>query len=445
MGGRAVVTLVVALWAAAALADDLSRAEQLAWDKKFGESEALYRTIVERDPSRRARLGLARVMMWRARYPEAIAHFDRLLRENAKDVDALEGRATSEYWSGDYRSAARDFRRVLELDARRETARTSLAEIADAMRPSQRVVFSAVRDDQPLDVNRAELAATFFSDPLTRWTFVAGGLNLDAARWGTRTAELFRVEADTQWRGLGWSAAAGVLDGDFIGHAGARRGSLTLRVERQRELASATAIRAGAFSTTTTLRWSRERERLIAAVEASHRRYSDDNDGQAIIGYAVVPVLKRGDWTLWAGASAAARDTAESRFNAIAVSSSLEGGVFHYTYRGEYDPYWTPDNLIEGRAVFALERELSRGRVKIHADGGYARDRGRAFGPDVGSTPFPPAIFTAAFDRNYNPYRFGVSAGLAIAPSLRLDVGVERSVTIDYRSTSFHAAVARRR
>ncbi len=445
MAGRAAVMLVVGLWAAAAWADDVSRAEQLAWDKKFAESEALYREVIAKTPSRRANLGLARVILWRGRYPEAIERFNALLRTNAKDVDALEGRATAEYWSGDHRAAARDFRRVLQLDPKRETARTSLAEIAATMRPSQRIVVGGVRDDQPLDVNRGEIAATFFYDPLTRWTVAVGAMHLDAERRGTRTADFVRLEGDTQWRGMGFAGSLGLFDGDFIGHASARRGSFTLRVERQAELASATAIRADVFSTTTTLRWSRERDRLIAAAELSDRRYSDDNNGQALIAYAVAPVLKRGEWTLWAGASAAVRDTAETRFKPTAVSSSLENGFFRYSYRGEYDAYWTPEELIEGRAVFALERKLSRGRIKIHADGGYAQDRGHAFGPEIGSGPLPPEIFTFAFDRNYNPYRFGLSAGLTIAPTLGLDIGVERSVTVDYRSTSFHAAVARRR
>lgn len=445
MAGRAVVMLAVALWAAGAFADDLDRAEQLAWSKQFAESEALYRSIIANQPSRRAQLGLARVVMWQGRYPEAIERFDALLRANPNDADAVEGRATAEYWSGDFRAAARDFRRALELDPKREFPRTSLAEIAATMRPSQRVVFGGSRDDQPLDVNRGEISGTFFSDPLTRWTVATGAFRFDADRRGTRTAEYVRVDADTQWRGMGFSASAGAFDGDFIGHASVRRGSLTLRVERQEELASATAIRANASSTTTSLRWSRERDWIVAAAEVSDRRYSDDNNGQALIAYAVAPILKRGTWTIWAGASAAARDTAETRFHPTAVSSTLDSGFFRYSHRGEYDPYWTPDNLIEGRAVFAVERELSRGRIKFSADGGHARDRGRAFGPDAGIGPFPPQIFTFTFDRDYNPYRFGFSADLAITSSLRLDLGVDRSVTVDYRSTSFHAAVARRR
>jgi tetratricopeptide (TPR) repeat protein len=440
-----VAVLVVALWALTASADDLDRAEQLAYDKRFAESEALYRAILDRQPSRRAELGLARVMMWSGRYPEAISRFDALLRTNANDVDALEGRATAEYWSGDYRAARRDFRRVLELDPKREFARTSLTEIASTMRPSQRIVIAGQRDDQPLDVNRAEVAATIYSDPLTRWTFSTGAMHLDTARRGSRTLELIRIEGDTRWRVFGLSGSAGFLDGDFIGHASVGRRHFELRVERQEELASATGIRAGAFSTITTLRWHRDTPRLVAAAETSHRVYSDDNSGNALVAYAVVPVLKRSGWTVWAGGSGAARDTDESRFHATAVSSTLDQGFFRYTYRGEYDPYWTPDNLLEARAVFAVERELQRGRIKLHADAGFARDTGRSFGPDAGSGPFPPQVLTFTFDRDDRPYRFGLAADFALTSSLRFEAGVERSVTIDYRSTSFHAAVARRR
>lgn len=433
---RRILVLVLVWCAATASADDLSRAEQLAWNKQFADAEALYRTL---PPSRRAQLGLARVVMWQGRYAEAISLFNEL-----NDVDALEGRATAEYWSGDYRGAARDFGLVLKLDPKREFARTSLTEIAATARPSQRIEFGGVRDDQPLDVNRAEVSATLFSDPLTRWTVAIGGAQFDGGVRGTRDAEYVRVENETRWREFVFGAAAGAFDGDFVGNASVRWKQLALRVERQEELASATAIRNSAFSTTTTLRWSRERD-WIAAVEASHRSYSDDNSGYAFVAYGVAPVLKRESWTAWAGGSVAARDTDQSRFNATSVSSTLENGAFRYRYRGEYDPYWTPDDLREARAVFAVERSFSRAHLKLHADAGVARDRGRAFGPDLGSGPFPPQIFTFAFDRSYNPYRFGLIGDVALAHGFRIEAGAERSVTVDYRSTTFHAALVRRR
>ena len=446
MLGRAVVLVAIVFAAAAAFADDVDRAEQLAWGKQFAESEALYREILAKQPSRRAQLGLARVVMWRGRYAEAVQRFSELLRGNANDVDALEGRATAAYWSGDFRSAARDFERVLQLDAKREFARTSLGEIAATMRPSQRIVFAGSRDDQPLDVTQGEVSATIYSDPVTRWTFAVGATHLQTERRGDRTAEHVRVEADTLWRGLAFSGSAGVFDGDFVGHASVTRNTLTLRVDRREELASATGIRANAFSTTTTLRWHRERPRLVAAAEASHRIYSDDNSGNALVAWAVAPVWKRGAWTLWAGGSTAARDTDETRFHPTAVSSTLDPlGFFRYSYRGEYDPYWTPDDLFEARAVAAIERSIGSGRIKVHADGGFARDKGRSFGPGEGSGPFPPQVLTFTFDRDYHPYRFGLTADLPLAAGFRLEAGVERSVTVDYRSTSFHAAVARRR
>lgn len=434
--------MLVLVWSAAtAVADDLSRAEELAWNKQFAEAEALYRKL---PPSRRAQLGLARVIMWSGRYEEAIDRFDELLQANTNDVDALEGRATAEYWSGDYRSAARDFRRVLRLDPKREVAQRSLSEIASTARPSQRIAVGGVRDDQPLDVNRGEIAATFFSDPLSRWTATLGMAHFDAAARGTRTADYIRLENETRWRDFVFGASAGSFDESFVGHAGVRWRHFGLRVQRQEEVASATSLRNEAFSTTATLRWSREGD-WIAAAEASVRRYSDDNSGHALIAYAVVPVFKRGAWTFWAGGSAAARDTEETRFQPTAISSTRENGFFRYTYRGEYDPYWTPDDLLEARAVVAIERELARGRIKFHADGGTARDRGRAFGPDTGNAPFPLDIVTFPFDRSYSPYRFGITADYAITPVYRLEAGAERSATVDYRSTTFHAAVVRRR
>ena len=435
------VAVVMALvFASVAAADDLRTAEQLAWDKRFAESEAMYRRLPASDA---ARLGLARVVMWQGRYAEAIALFREL-----RGVDALEGQATAEYWSGDLRAAARDCRRVLALDPRREEARKSLAEIVATTRPSQRLFVGGSQDDQPLDAVRAELSSTFFSDPQTRWTAAVGGYQLDAGRIGERDGEYALIANETIVGKLTFGASLGAFhfpDDAWrpIGGVSVRYRSLTLRIDRREEIASATSLRTHAASTTTTLRWSRDRD-WIAAAEISDRRYFDDNAARAAIAYAVMP-RKFGAWTLWSGASAAVRDSEESRFRITAVSSTLEQGAFRYAYRGEYDPYWTPDNLVEARAVVALERRASRFGVKFHADGGFARDRGRAFGPDLGTTPLPAQTFTFAFDRSYRPWRAGVTADVAIAPALRLEAGIERSTTVDYRSTAFHASLVRRR
>ena len=421
------------------MAADLRTAERLAWDKRFAEAEAMYRQL----QSPEAKLGLARVVMWQGRYAEAIALFDEL-----PGVDALEGRATAEYWSGDLRSAARDFKRVLAQDPNREFARTSLREIESTARPSQRITIDAVDDDQPLDAMRAEIAATFFSDPLTRWSAIGGTYQLDAGRIGETSGQYVAIENETRFGDFTFGGSIGAFefpDGVRrpIGSVSVRHRNLTLRVDRREEIASATSLRTHAASTTATLRWNHNGN-WIGAAEISHRRYFDDNHGNAAIAYAVFPIRKN-EWTLWAGATASARDTKESRFRMTAISSTLDGPFFRYQYRGEYDPYWSPDDLREVRLVLALERRTSRGGVKLHADGGYARDRGRAFGPNSGPGPFPASTFTFAFDRDYRPWRAGIAADFALAPEWRIEAGVERGVTVDYRSTTVHAALVRRR
>lgn len=430
---------------------ELMLAETLAWAKRFEEAEARYRAILTRDPaSRAARLGLARVLLWQGRYDEASARFNEIVRVEPANVDALEGHATAAYWSGDLRSAARDFHRVLTLEPRREFARQALAEIATFSAPSQRLTLDAVDDDQPLDAIRSEVTATFFSDPLTRWSAVAGVYHLDAARLGTRSGEYVRIENETKWRAFIAGGSLGLLefpDGTHRPIGSLRLGyrSFTLAVDHREELASATALRTHATSTGATLRWSHERD-WIAAVEATNRRYFDENTTRSLIAYAVVPVVRRDEWTVWGGASGALRDTDESRFALTAIASTRgDDGVFRYSYRGEYDPYWAPENLAEARLVVAVERRHARGAVKLHADGGFMRDRGRAFGPDAGAAPFPPSTFTVEFDRTFTPYRAGVTTDFRVAPQLRLELGAEHSATVDYRATSFHVSLVRRR
>lgn len=408
---RAVLAVVVA-FAFAAAADDLRRAQELSWARQFAEAEAMYRRILAAEPdSQEARLGLARVVMWQGRYGQAIALFAKL-----DGIEAIEGRATAQYWSGDLRAAARGFRRVLELDRNREFARQSLAEMASTAVPSQRITVACSTDDQPLHAIRGELAATFFSDVQTRWTASIGRYAVDAER--SARGEYASVANETTVRALTLAGSLGIFtfpDGVRrpIGSASVRRRSLTLRIERQPELASAPSLTTHAASTTTTLRWDHTRN-WMAAAELSHRRYSDHNRGRAAVAYVLVPTRKN-DWTFWSGASVAWRDTDESRFNLA----------------GRYDPYWTPDDLREARAVLAVERKVGRGSVKLHADGGYARDRGRAFDVPV--------------DRSYNPWRAGISADVGLTRGLRLEAQIARSATVDYRVTSFHAALVRRR
>lgn len=406
------VYAVVLVLAFQAGADDLQRAQELAWARQFAEAEVEYRRILAAQPdSAAARLELARVVMWQGRYGEAISLFARL-----DGIEALEGRATAHYWSGDFRAAVRTFRQVLAIDPRRELALRSLAEIESTAVPTQTVVISGASDDQPLDLLRGEVSVTFYSDIQTQWTAKAGHYEMDAQR--RARGEYVTLSNETTVRAWTFGASAGLFefpDGvrQPAGSAFARRRSLTLRIERQPELASAPIVARHVASTSSTVRWDWNRK-WLASAELTHRSYSDDNQGGAAAAYVLIPYRHRA-WTFWSGASVALRDTDESRF----------------TLAGRYDPYWTPDDLREARAVFALERKLARGHVKVHADAGHARDRGRA--DDV------------PFDRRYHPWRAGIAADFTLSRDLRLEAGVERSATIDYRVTSFHVSLVRRR
>ncbi|MFL6247540.1 MAG: tetratricopeptide repeat protein, partial [Thermoanaerobaculia bacterium] len=280
---RFLAALALFFFSASAIGD-LRTAERLASQKRFAEAEAMYRQMQTPE----ARLGLARVVMWQGRYAEAIAMFARL-----EGVEALEGKATAEYWSGDLRSAARDFRRVLAIDPKREFARTSLHEIESTARPSERITVDAVNDDQPLDAVRAELASTFFTDPLTRWSATGGTYRLDAGRIGETSGQYVAVENETRLGQFTFGGSLGIFefpDGARrpIGSVSVRHRNVTLRVDRREEIASATSLRTHAAATTATLRWSHDGD-WIGAAELSHRSYFDDNSGNAAIAYAVMP------------------------------------------------------------------------------------------------------------------------------------------------------------
>lgn len=437
---------MLAILLLAAALDDLDRAQALAWEQRFVEAEAVYRAL---PPSPEAQLGLARVVLWQKRYDEAIALFDAI---RPATVDSLEGRATALYWSGDFRGAARLFRRVLDIDPQREFSARSLAEIRAAFASSQRIAVDTLDDDQPLDRLRAEATATFYSDPLTRWSATAGWYRLETVRVRPRSGEVARIANETRFPRAHLVASGDIGALEFpdgttraVGGAAVRYRALTLRVDHREDLASATSLLTHVTATTASLRWDYQ-GLAIAAAEASRRRWFDDNTSLAAFAYAVAPILRRGPWTVWSGASAMARDTDETRFGVNAVSSELDPsiGLFRYRYRGHYAPYWTPDDLREARLIVAVERQLRRGGVKLHADAGFARDRGRAFGPETGLTPLPADVFSFAFDRDYRPYRLALSGDVRVAGPYRLEIGAERSVTTDYRANSFHAAVVRR-
>jgi hypothetical protein len=370
---------------AATAGEQLRTAQQLAWQKRFAEAERIYRDVLAHTPtSRAAAMGLGQVLLWEQRYAEAADVYRRLLPE----AEARKGLATAEYWAGDFRSALRDFSLVHDADARK-----AIAEIKSASAPLGAAGMSFSSDDQPL--RRAAVSAeyTFFTDPLTKWTASAGTYAFDPSA----TAPFASIAGSTvfPWQRLragGSLRAIRFPDGRnaVLGGLSLTRGSLGLEIDRHEILYTLGSLHNHPSETTATLAWKHGPSNI--AVHAI--RYFDHNSGRAADAYHLVHVA--GPLSL--GAAASWRDTDESRFHGTA-----------------YDPYWTPQRLIEGRLVAAAAFR----NVRLHLDGGWARDR---------------------INGAFHPWRASADVALPFGATLT----IERQSTIFYRVTSFHLTIVRR-
>ena len=432
----------------------LARAQSLAWAKQFEQAAAVYLDVLRETPSSHdARLGLARVRLWQGRYRDARAMFLQLTRTRP-DTDAEEGAATAAYWSGDYRTAEREFAAIARDHPNRETVRKMLGDLRSASATTTSVEAGVVDDDQPFRATRSLARYSTFTDPLTRWDVSAGGYTLSSDGGGRHAGPLvmFQNETVVPSARLTLTPSAGVIrlpDGTHAigGMAAAIRvaahNAVTLSFARREMLSNATRLYP--FVNVLSLRWHRDGPWLAAAgIEGD--RFSDHNSAKAADAYALFPFARVAGWSFFAGASTLMRDTSESRFyvSGITATRDRSGSFFHYTYRGAYDPYWTPQNLIEGRAILAVERHLGSGKVRLQGDGGRAHDRGVVFWPESGRTPFPSSVGQSLFHRSYSPWRIRFTSSMPIAHGTTIDLSYEHGVTAFYRANIFHASVARR-
>ncbi len=463
-GWMLLLVAVLAVRAAAqqpAEAAALQQAQKLAWSRHFAEAERIYRHLLRQSPnSRDVRVGLARVLLWEGRYREARTMFLQLVARHPSDVDAAEGAATAAYWQGDFRTAAREFRALAAAHPERTSAVKSLHDILLATRGSERVLLDATNDNQPYRLWRSEAVASVFSDPLTRWDVTAGLWRADNPRLSVVRSGPYVVvsnEVGLPWQRLTITTSAGVLrwpDGTTrpIGGVAARlrtsaTSSIEAAIDHRELLRTSTAIGGHPAVTRMLLSWSRYAEKeWLAGFESGRLQYFDRNRGWYVQGYGLWPVMGRGPLTVFAGASAALRDTRDSRFYIEAIASERSGSEFLYAYRGAYTPYWTPQHLQETRAIVTASEAVARNAtIKIQAEAGVARDRAQSFGPSEGPSPLPSTIFVFDFQRTFHPTRFSVGASLALSPVYALELSAERNTTVFYRANEFRATVVRHR
>ncbi|HEX7420112.1 MAG TPA: tetratricopeptide repeat protein [Thermoanaerobaculia bacterium] len=454
-----VAVMLAALTVSAAGADNadlLSRAQSLAWTKHFEDAARLYLEVLRHTPgSRDAKLGLARVRLWQGRYHEARQLFLQLLAKMKRDTDAAEGAATAAYWSGDYRTAAQELKAIANAHPDRQAVRRMLTELRSASTTTESFDIGVVDDDQPFRSTRSQARISMFTDPLTRWDVSAGAWSLSSDVGGRHTAPFVVIQNETVIPSLRLTVtpSIGVLhlpDGTHAvgGSAASVRiaphDSVALSFSRREILSNATKLYP--FVNVISVRWQRT-EPWLASATVEQDRFSDRNSAKAADAYVLFPIGKLVSWNVFAGASTLARDTRDSRFYVSGITATLDasGSFFHYSYRGAYDPYWTPQNLIEGRVILAIERQIGTATLRVQGDGGQAHDRAVSFFPDSGREPFPSSIGQSTFDRSYSPWRIRFTSSVPIAHGMTLDLGYEHSVTAFYRANIIHASLARRR
>jgi tetratricopeptide (TPR) repeat protein len=424
------------------LASILEQAQQLAWQKQFAAAEKLYRQALQSDPaSRAARFGLAQVLLWEGDYREA-----RTMFRSIAGADAAEGAATAAYWQGDFRTAAREFAALPD----RDFARRSLAEIRSASDGNERIDFDGVDDNQPYRAWRSSATASMFSDPLTRWDVTAGGYSIRNITRGETRTEPFAMVSNAYvlpWQRLTITSSIGALRfpdsstrpiGSLTASWNRAANALAITADHRELLTNASAIDTHASVTRFAASWTRYKPHdWLAGFEAGHNRYFDGNSGDYAQGYFLWPFAKN----FFAGASAAVRNSRETTFFLDSESSTLTGNFYTYSYRGAYRAYWTPIDFREARAIVAFATSM----LKVQVEGGIGSDRARAFGPPSGLSLIPSNIFVFDFRRTFHPWRADVSWSAPIAPSYRVQVDVERSVTVFYAANGIRASLVRHR
>lgn len=393
----------------------------------------------------------AQQLLWDGRYREAEQRFRALLSEHPADPNFLLGYAQAAYWSGDFRAAKTRYERLLAVVADHAEAAKVLSDLAIVMASRYAITGTHLDDSQPYRYSAMRVAFSQFLDPLTRIDLrgsvgdAAGAARRVLSAGAGISAGLpqlrLHVDAAAEWFRFpdGQSDVIGDL---AITARLPQKSAIRLSAERTPLLRNAVSVDDHATVTRYSLGWQRDlTERWLAAITVHSLRYSDDNSGSGADAWVLVPVYSTERFMVRAGLSAAVRDTEENRFRFTEFESEQIGpSEWRYRYTGVYDPYWTPHDLTEGRVIMTAEWP----RLKLHADGGHARDRALGFGPPTGATPNPLFIFPEMQDRSFRPWRVGAEWNWPLRSGVELRITARHDVTAFYRANEFQASLGGR-
>jgi tetratricopeptide (TPR) repeat protein len=426
---RCVLLLFVAIAACSIHAQTceqrIARTLSLAAEKNWAEAESAARASIDSCPeSSDARRTLGQVLLWTGRYDEARKTFAALLGRNGDDVESRVGLAQAAYWSGDYRLALREFERILRQQPARAEAQRAVAEIRSASRPGYTASLGGIDDDQPYRSTTADITAHVFSDPLTKWQLGLGTTRLHAlgitrdvheVSGGGETllpSAAIGVRASLRWMRFPDDRSEVLPLVSIERRFGRSRAAISL--QRRELLRAGAALHSHPFVDAFAIRWSREEpDAMQFSAGAESLRYFDGNRGTSADGYVLAPFGR-----FLFGASTAYRNTHEPRFRADT---------------GEYDPYWTPHDLREVRAIAAAQIRSAGATFDLHLDGGIARDRVLYF-----------AAGAPSYERTFHPWHASLAVTAPPIAQMTFRFSVERISTVFYTANEIHASVAGR-
>jgi len=355
---------------------------------------------------------------------------------------------TAAYWRGDFTEARNEFRTALALDSSSADARRQLLEIETVAASWIRLGTDAWDDDQPLRYATFSADGGWFLDPLTPLGVRARSAmyTVDGVSQSVLTAEASFTSYFPNAH-VDLDAAAGVLERSFD-ESTDWTGRFTLGARLpQTVMLRASYARAPYTSTVRSLyqaimvqtlegsaRWGSSRG-WSGELAARYARYPDDNHVSTAFGWVLAPVSRRETAMLHVGYGFTAQNSGENRF-APRADISVPPGQGATVVLGEYNPYYTPQNLLIHSALATAS--LRAGRALMIESGGSYGFSAHDDAPVLIAVPTPPTttVQTAFYDRSFNPWNVRGSIDWTATPAVRLALRVEHGRDAYYAFTT---------
>jgi Tfp pilus assembly protein PilF len=355
---------------------------------------------------------------------------------------------TADYWRGDYTRARNEFRAALALDSSVADARRQLLEIETAAAPWLRVATNLWDDDQPLRYATVDAEGGWFINPLTPL-----GVRARSSVYDVDGASETLLAAEASFASyfpsahLDLVAGAGVVDRSFDQSLdwtaritlGARLpGTVMLQAKYARSPYTSTvrSLDQGIMVQTleASARWGKARS-WNGELGARHEIYPDDNSVSSGFGWILAPIWSREAGSLHVGYGVTAQSAAESRFLPQG-DINVRPGEPPTMVPGEYNPYYTPNNLrVHSALANASLRPTSQ--LRIEAGGRYALSA-QEDAPVLYAVATPPSVTVERtfYDRSFTPWSARGSIDWNATPAVRISLGGEHGREAYYEYTT---------